>query len=141
VSVALLVITHNKIGTELLATATRMLGHCPVRAKTLEVGERDDPDWLRERAACLADELDDGSGVLILTDLFGSTPANVANGLDGGHEVRVLAGVNLPMVVRVFNYHALELGAVAEKALNGGRDGVLLCQTGGIPAPPGEHAR
>lgn len=141
-SVALLVITHNKIGAELLATATRMLGHCPVRARTLEVGECDDPERLRERAARLADELDDGSGLLILTDLFGSTPANIANGLYQGHEVRVLAGVNLPMLVRVFNYHTLELSAVAEKALDGGRCGVLLCQAGQpSPLPPAVQER
>ncbi len=126
-SVALLVITHNRIGAELLTTATRMLGQCPLAADTLDVSEYDDPDQLHARALAIANAIDDGSGVLILTDLFGSTPSNVANRIRSGHEVRVLAGVNLPMLVRALNYASLELDAIAEKALSGGREGVMLC--------------
>lgn len=134
-SVSLLVITHNRIGAELLGTVRRMFGDCPLAASAIDVTEYDDPDQLKQRALSLADELDDGSGLLILTDLFGSTPSNVANSIRAGHQVRVLAGVNLPMLVRALNYHWLDLGAMTEKALNGGRDGVLLCQRDGAPSP------
>lgn len=127
-TVSLLVITHNQIGAELLETATRMFGSCPLAASALNVTEYDDPDQLHDRAARIADELDDGSGLLIMTDLFGSTPSNVANSIRRGHQVRVLAGVNLPMLVRALNYHWLELSDLTEKALSGGRDGVLLCR-------------
>jgi PTS system ascorbate-specific IIA component len=127
-TVSILVITHNQIGAELLTTATRMFGHCPLAASTINVTEYDDPDLLLARARRLAEELDDGSGLLILTDLFGSTPANVANSIRQGHQVRVLTGVNLPMLVRALNYHSLDLCAITEKALSGGREGVLLCQ-------------
>nr|WP_207161370.1 PTS fructose transporter subunit IIA [Rhabdochromatium marinum] len=124
----MLVITHNQIGAELLVTATRMFGTCPLTAAALDVTEYDDPDQLYERAISVANELDDGSGLLILTDLFGSTPSNIATGISHDHQARVLAGVNLPMLVRALNYHWLDLSALTEKALSGGRDGVLLCQ-------------
>lgn len=131
-SVGLLLITHNRIGVELLETATRMLGRCPLAAISLPVTVQDDPDQLREVAERYAERLDDGSGVLVLTDLFGSTPANIATALGTGERVRVLAGINLPMLVRVLNYPELELAALAEKALSGGRDGVMPCSRGGI---------
>jgi len=129
-SVGLLLITHNRIGAELLETATRMLGRCPLAALSLPVTVHDDPDLLREEARRCAERLDDGQGVLVLTDLFGSTPANIANALKAREGVQVLAGVNLPMLVRVLNYPELELAALAEKALSGGNDGVMRCPGG-----------
>lgn len=129
-SIALLLITHNRIGTELLATATRMLGRCPLDAECLCVGDDDDPAELYATAQRLAARLDRGGGLLVLTDLYGSTPANIAHALADRAHVRVLAGINLPMLVRVLNYAELGLAEVAEKAISGGRDGVLPCQPG-----------
>lgn len=126
-TVGILLITHNRIGAELLETATRMLGRCPVAAIAIEVREGDDPDALRDQVLRIAERLDDGAGLLVLTDLFGATPTNIADRLCRRSQVRILSGVNLPMLVRALNYRDLELGALAEKALNGGRDGVLGC--------------
>jgi PTS system ascorbate-specific IIA component len=127
VSVGLLIITHNTIGSALLETATKMLGACPLRAETLEITEDMERDLLLGQARAMAAGLDSGEGVLVLTDLYGSTPANIANAL-AGEGVRVLAGVNLPMLVRVLNYAALPLPELADKGLSGGRDGVLCAQ-------------
>ncbi len=129
-SVGLLLITHNRIGAELLETVTSVLGRCPLKVACLSVYAGDDPDALRHQAQELAARVDGGDGVLVLTDLFGSTPANVAASLRQlpGVPLRVLAGVNLPMLVRIMNYSGLELDAVADKALSGGRDGVLACR-------------
>lgn len=129
-SVGLLIITHNDIGACLLATATRMLGQCPLPAKTLAVHEESQRDSLIRQARRMAAELDGGDGVLVLTDLFGSTPANIATALQAD-DVRVLTGVNLPMLVRLLNYAALSLPEIADKALSGGRDGVVLCAGSG----------
>jgi PTS system mannose-specific IIA component len=129
-SVGLLLITHNDIGAQLLATATRMIGRCPLDADCLGVGDDDDPDALCATARALARRLDRGDGLLVLTDLYGSTPANVAHTLADREGVRVLAGINLPMLVRALNYADLGLTAVTEKALSGGREGVLPCQPG-----------
>ncbi|MBK1706760.1 PTS sugar transporter subunit IIA [Halochromatium glycolicum] len=126
-TVGVLLITHNRIGAELLETATTMLGRCPLAAIAIEVHEHDDPDALRAEILKCAERLDDGGGLLVLTDLYGSTPANVTDALHRRGHVQVLSGVNLPMLVRVLNYHQLDLGSLAEKALSGGRDGVLGC--------------
>jgi PTS system ascorbate-specific IIA component len=126
-TVGLLLITHNDIGSALLATATGMLGECPLQALTLAVTEDSEPDRLRSRAREMAEQIDTGEGVLVLTDMFGSTPSNIANGLQIDSRHRVLAGVNLSMLVRVLNYPALCLTDLAAKALSGGKDGVLIC--------------
>jgi PTS system ascorbate-specific IIA component len=125
VSVGLLLITHNGIGTALLGTVTRMLGGCPLQARVLAVHEEGDCDRLCSLALDWALALDAGDGVLVLTDLFGSTPANIAAALQVRNAVRVVSGVNLPMLVRVLNYSGLALDALAEKAVSGGRDGVM----------------
>lgn len=130
-SVGLLLITHNQIGSSLLETTTRILGGCPVRAEALDVPEETNSDLLRLQARRMAERLDTGEGVLVLTDLFGSTPANIANGLQEYDGIRVLTGVNLPMLVRVLNYPTLGLGEMTAKALSGGKDGVLLCPGSG----------
>lgn len=127
-SVGLLLITHNDLGSALLETATKMLGRCPLLAETLAVTERTDPDLLRAQSRRMLEDLHrGGQGVLVLTDMFGSTPANIAAGLHREGTVAVVAGVNLPMLVRVLNYSQLELQALIEKALSGGREGVISC--------------
>jgi mannose PTS system EIIA component len=126
-SVGLLLITHNGIGDALLETATAMLGRCPLRAETLAVPTDPQRDLLESQARLVADRLDAGDGVLVLTDIFGSTPANIANTLKEHGGCYVLAGVNLPMLVRVLNYPALPVEQMAAKALSGGKDGVILC--------------
>lgn len=138
-TVGLLLITHNDIGGALLATATRMLDGCPLRTGVLAVREESECDCLRAAALEWVAELDSGDGVLVLTDLFGSTPANIAASLQGRAGVWTLSGVNLPMLVRVFNYPGLPLEAMAEKAFSGGRDGVMHCRRPATSlAPPAE---
>ena len=77
------------------------------------------------RARELVREVDRGEGVLILTDAFGATPGNVAAQLAASERVAVLAGVNLPMLLRAVCYRGGPLEEVAEKALAGGRQGML----------------
>lgn len=125
-SVGLLIIAHRGIGTELLAVATEILGCCPIRAASLEINPDDDFDQSRHRALQLAAELSDGDGLLVLTDLFGATPSNIANSLHGCCDLRILAGVNLPMLVRILNYSSLALPELTEKARSVGQDSVLL---------------
>jgi len=134
-SVGLLIITHNGIGAALLGAVTRMLGRCPLRAEVLAVQEEGDCDRLRRVAGDLVAALDEGDGVLVLTDLFGSTPANIAASLQARPGVRTLSGINLPMLVRVLNYSDLPLEALAEKAFGGGRDGVMYCRRPDVDAP------
>ncbi len=134
-SVGLLLITHRSIGTELLATAAATLGICPLQTQCLDVQAHDDPDLLIARGRQMATEVDGGDGVLLLTDACGSTPANIALGIARGHESRVVAGLNLPMLLRVYNYAGLSLDALAEAALVGGRAGVMPADRNGETGP------
>jgi len=127
-SVALLIITHDRIGDQLLHTATTMLGVCPLNAATIAVHGDGDPDVILKEAEPTVERLDEGDGVLILTDAYGSTPSNIAIRLLKAHQAMVIAGINLPMLIRVLNYPRLNLEELAQKALSGGRDGVLLCR-------------
>jgi PTS system ascorbate-specific IIA component len=127
-SVGLLIITHGRIGEQLLQTATSMLGFCPLQTAHLAVSQKCEPENLLREAHALCDELDSGAGVLVLTDMYGSTPSNVANRLLDHPQVQVVAGINLPMLVRVLNYPSLNLYEMVNKALTGGHDGILFCE-------------
>jgi PTS system mannose-specific IIA component len=141
-TIGLLLITHDQVGRTLLDTATQMLGICPLQTEILPVMPDSDPDVLAVAARALCDQLDRGEGVLVLTDIYGSTPSNIATRLIDGRRVEVVSGINLPMLVRVLNYHRLSLSELAHKAISGGRDGVLaLSSCRGSPpdvAPAGD---
>ncbi len=126
--IGLLIITHNNIGAELIETATAMLGVCPVMVAVLSVKPDSDPDAVLREAQHSIVGLNRGAGVLVLTDMYGSTPSNIAAHLVNEKQVKVVAGINLPMLVRVLNYPQLDLHQLADKALSGGRDGILLCK-------------
>ncbi|AHE99315.1 PTS sugar transporter subunit IIA [Thioalkalivibrio paradoxus] len=126
-AVGLMLITHQHLGDTLLQTARSMLGELPRACEALAMSQNDDPDMIEERARARLRGLDHGDGVLIMTDMFGSTPANIAGRLAREPNRRVIAGVNLPMLVRVLNYRSLPLTELVNKAISGGHDGILLC--------------
>jgi PTS system mannose-specific IIA component len=122
----LLLITHGNIGRDMLDTVTDILGNCPLPAEAIAVHPSDDPELLFEAASRLASELDQGDGVLVLTDLFGSTPSNIATRLTNTHNLRVISGANIPMLLRIFNYPDLAMEALCEKATNGAHNGIII---------------
>lgn len=124
-TVGILLITHGRVGQGMLETAGYMLGDLPTRARSLSVDSNRDPDDLDAEARQLIATLDTGGGVLVLTDLVGSTPGNVASRLIAQTGVRVVAGLNLPMLIKVMNYGARPLDELAGKAIDGGRQGIL----------------
>lgn len=125
-SVSLLIIAHAPLGKSLLEVTCGTLGELPIRHALLDVVRDADPAQNRQRARELVHELDQGDGVLVLTDIYGSTPGNIACALQDLQQVRIVAGLNLPMLIRVMNYASLELDALTNKALSGGHDGVLM---------------
>jgi len=126
-TIGLLLITHNNIGAEILDTAVAMLGHCPLQAEAMDIRQDCNPDVQRHRAKALVEKLDQGDGVLVMTDMYGSTPSNIACGMINGEQVTVVAGVSLPMVVRVMNYPQLDLMTLTEKAESGAHLGIRIC--------------
>ncbi len=124
-SIGLLIITHNRIGEALLDTAVTMIGGYPLQIKTIAVALNSNPEQITEQARELTRELDQGEGVLVLTDMFGSTPSNIATSLLDQPHIMLVTGINLPMLVRVLNYSHLGLAELAQKATSGGHDGII----------------
>ena len=125
-SIGLLIITHNKIGADILATAEDILGQAlPLIAKIIEVKPNSNYEKKLATTEKYIQELDNGDGVLILTDIYGATPSNIATKAARNHNTRVVAGINLPMIVRVLNYHDLSLNKIAAKAASAGHDGII----------------
>jgi PTS system ascorbate-specific IIA component len=129
-SVSIILVTHAKLGLDLLGTVTEVMGGPPLATDVMEVKRILDIDALVRQGIRLVERLDDGDGVLVLTDAFGSTPSNIANRIAQGRKVRVVAGLNLPMLVNVYNYPKLDLEAMAKGAAQAGRDGIVLCKDG-----------
>jgi len=127
-SVGILLITHSNIGKSLCDAVISVLGSCPLAIKTLAVSFDCDPEQLVKNARSLVTTLDQGDGVLVLTDMYGSTPSNIACSLSNS-TVKVVAGVNLPMLVRIMNYPQLDLLQLTDKAVSGGHEGVITCRS------------
>jgi PTS system ascorbate-specific IIA component len=122
----LLLITHGSLGQDMLDVATAILGGCPLEVKALAVHSNSDPDEVYEKASRACAELDHSEGVLVLTDLYGSTPSNIATRLIERHNVNVISGASIPMLLRVMNYPRLSLDELGEKAVSGAHDGVII---------------
>lgn len=126
-SVGILIITHSNIGSSLYDAVTSVIGTSPLPTKILPVSLDSDPEKMIDQARNMVTDLDEGQGVLVLTDMYGSTPSNIACKLANG-QVNIVAGINLPMLVRVMNYPELDLPQLAQKAVSGGHEGVIPCQ-------------
>ena len=126
--VGILIVTHGEIGEELIRTAKSTLGgSLPLKCRALSVSPSCDPEQQHNKAQTMLSSINDGSGVLVLTDIYGSTPSNIANSFKEQDDIEVIAGVNLPMFIRVLNYPNLNLLEMKEKALSGGHDGIISC--------------
>jgi mannose PTS system EIIA component len=126
-SVGVLLLTHEAMGDALVAAAHHVLGKFALPLQVLEVPASADPDLALRDAAVRARELDDGAGVLVLSDLYGSTPCNIAQRLAGlGFRTHCVSGLNLPMLLRVLNYPEQDLDQLAQTAASGGRGGICI---------------
>lgn len=124
--VGILIMSHAGIGAAMLGTAQYMMKECPLDVKIITVNRDSEYDDLMVRTQEMVSELDTGSGVLILTDLYGSTPSNIAYKLAEQSNIKVVSGINLSMLLRVFNYPKLSLEELAEKAHDGGVNGITI---------------
>ncbi|MEO6226982.1 MAG: PTS sugar transporter subunit IIA [Thermomonas sp.] len=126
-SVGILLITHEGIGKPMLDVATRLLRKLPLTTEAFEVPFDADPDVLLPQASAALRRVDGGHGVLVLTDLYGASPSNIAARLARlGTPVRRVSALNLPMLLRVMNYADLELDELPAVATAGARNGVIL---------------
>jgi len=123
--VGILIIAHGSLGDSLVHCAQHVFSGRELPLRQLGVRVEDDPVALLPQARELIDQLDDGDGVLVLTDMYGATPSNIACRLLEPGKVEGVSGVNMPMLVRALTYCTCPIATVVEKTLSGGRDGIL----------------
>lgn len=121
--VGILLVTHSDIGKQLLLTATSVFGKNPFQVELLSVDNYDQPNDVKELAEKYVKFLDNGAGVLVLTDIIGTTPSNIASSINH-KKIKVVAGLNLSMILNVFNYPEDSLDQLLTKAIEGGIQGV-----------------
>lgn len=125
--VGLLVITHNNVGGALFDAAISVLGSCPLPYQILPVSQNCDPEERYLKALAYLERLNQSEGVLVITDMYGSTPSNIATRL-ATKNITIVSGVNLSMLVRIMNYPDLSLDKLANKAVSAGQTGVIIVE-------------
>lgn len=127
-SVCIVIISHHDFGHALVKAAKSTLGkeNLPLATHVIEVLPETDPDQMIPQLKQLTENVNQGDGVLILTDLFGATPSNMAREIQSDH-IRIVTGLNLPMLLRIMNYASLSLTQMAESAIKGGQAGIIEC--------------
>jgi len=123
--IGILIIAHDTLPDSLVKAVTHVLGTRPPQFETLSVAATDDPFDLLPSARTRVSNLDTGDGVLIFSDIYGATPCNLAGKLQVPGRIELIAGVNLPMLVRAFTYREKGMDTMLTKAISGGRDGIL----------------
>ncbi len=119
----ILIIAHAPFATALRECIAHIYGGLPARIGVIDVTPDCDPVEVRAFARSEIDRLKEDNGAIVLTDVFGATPANIAASLHAA-DVRVLAGCNLPMLVRAVCYRSTPLNTLTEKVLQGGSKGI-----------------
>ena len=124
--VAGVIVTHGQLATELLAAAEMIVG--PVsHIAAVSIGWHDDVDTAHDEIERAIARVSAGRGVLILTDMFGGTPTNIAAMFLKENEVEVVTGVNLPMIIKLASEAGDEtLMAVAQRVREQGREAIYL---------------
>jgi PTS system ascorbate-specific IIA component len=113
------------LGESLVHCASHVMGGRPPHLMHIAVSMHDDPQVVVPQAIKLVRTLDQGGGVLVLSDVYGATPCNIASRLLVPGKIEGVAGVNLPMIVRALTYRNEPLKTVVSKAISGGIEGVM----------------
>lgn len=136
--IALLIVAHGNLGDCLIQCATYVLGERPQALENLDLSACDDPVDMLQRARTKLAELDQGEGVLILTDVYGATPCNTVCKVIAAERIEAVAGVNLPMLLKALTYRDQGMPKLLEKAVSGGQNGIFNIHP--EPAADDNHA-
>lgn len=123
--IGIFLITHGTLGESLIQCACHVLNRRPPQIVQLGLASQDDPLDILPQGRQMLGWVDNGHGVLVLTDVFGATPSNVAMKLLQPGRVEGIAGVNLPMLLRVLTYRDRDMETVLQRAVSGACDGVM----------------
>lgn len=123
--IGILLITHGSYGEALVQNVSHVLNKRPPQVMQLGLTSQDDPLDMLPMARDMLSLVDKGDGVLILTDIFGASPANLALKLLERGRVEGLTGVNMPMLLRALTYRDKGMETLLVRARDGGRDGII----------------
>jgi len=98
--IGLVLVTHGRLAEEFLAAVEHVVGS-QTAFETIAIGPEDDMERRRADIIAAVNKVDDGAGVVVLTDMFGGTPSNLAISVMEDAKVEVIAGVNLPMLIKL----------------------------------------
>jgi mannose PTS system EIIA component len=120
------IVTHGNLANELVSAAETIVGD--IRHITpVSIGWHDDVDIAREEISRAIERVNQGAGVLVLTDMFGGTPTNIACTFLGSTPIEVITGVNLPMVIKLADQQADEsLQGIARRVRDQGQKSIYL---------------
>ncbi|HLQ25257.1 MAG TPA: hypothetical protein VK138_05185 [Acidiferrobacterales bacterium] len=128
--IGILILAQKDIGRGFIYAAEHVLGQCPPQLDVLPVNYDQPPEQLAQLLQQYITKLDQGQGVLILTDIYGATHTNVACRFLKKNHIELIAGLNLPMLIRILNYRNLDFPGLIDKALSGGTEGIVLATSG-----------
>ena len=123
--VGILLLTHAPLGQAFIAACDHVFRGPTERMEAIDVNADQDLAEVQAQALAAIARLDDGSGVLVITDVKGGTPANCCNKLSDAGRVEVIAGISLPMLLRAITYRRDSLDVVVEMALAGAQSGAV----------------
>lgn len=134
--IAGVIVTHGHLAGELVAAAEMIVG--PISFITaVSIGWHDDVDAARDEVQRAITRVSQGVGVLLLTDMFGGTPTNIASMFLEEGKIEVVTGVNLPMIIKLASQTGTEsFEEIAHRVCDLGRQGIYLA--GDLLAPPGK---
>jgi PTS system mannose-specific IIA component len=124
--IGILVFTLAETGQELIRAASAMLEEPPERLESMSVRTDADQEAVLSQLRATIRQLDDGSGVLVLSDIYGATHSHTVRRVVTPGHVGLVTGVNLPMLVRTLNYRHLSLDKLVDKAVVGGHNGIMV---------------
>jgi mannose PTS system EIIA component len=132
------VVTHGNLAAELVNAAEMIVRDLPF-VTAVTIGWHDTLEEAREQIAQAIERVDQGAGVLVLTDMFGGTPTNIACTFLGSAPIEVVTGVNLPMVIKLAEQQPGEtLAAIARRVHDQGQKNIYLASEVLAPKPPGQ---
>jgi len=123
--VGILLLTHAPLGQAFIEAASHVFRGRPDRLDAIDVRADQDPAEVKWLAKSAIARIDDGSGVLVITDVMGGTPSNCTLSLCRPGHVEVIAGISLPMLLRAITYRNDTLDVVMQMALSGGQNGAV----------------
>ncbi|MCM8612667.1 PTS fructose transporter subunit IIA [Accumulibacter sp.] len=123
--IGIFLVTHGTFGESLIQNVCHVLNKRPPLIAQLGVAAQDDPLDILPLARLLLQEVDGGEGVLVMTDVFGATPGNLALKLLAPGRVEGVSGLSLPMLLRALTYRERGMDTMVQKAISGARDGVV----------------